>query len=429
MPKVKLNNISIYYEAYGRGEPVLLIPGLNADNASWYDVYQKFMKHFRVIGIDNRASGRSDVPDKPYTIRDMADDAIGLLDHLKIKKCHVIGHSMGGYITQQMAIHYPARVGKIVLEATAAGSTARNKTLIRDLLEQFEKDNDNVRLSRSWSYWLFSQKTFERNNYIETYIKHASTYPYLQSAKGFRSQAEAIGRFNVRDGLKKIRARALVIAGSDDILIYPSQSKELARSIKGSVYDEIKGAGHCVHVEKPALFASKVIKFLKKKFVFIFLFMALGLLQVTDIHAKDSKVLADRIVDEESSRVEYFIRTTEGMDIAILVHYTNKRPDPEILEVFIQPPESVDKNGTTKFSVMSVERKPIDIEFMYKDGNLRGITVDTAIPETSKKKQRQILTVKSNSGYALEFGFAWQDGEPIAVMITPKINAYKDNMV
>ena len=100
MPRVKLNAISLYYETHGKGHPILLISGLNSDHASWAGVFVRLAKHFCVIGLDNRSSGRSDTPKKRYSIREMADDAIGLLDHLRIKKCHIIGHSFASKVIQ-----------------------------------------------------------------------------------------------------------------------------------------------------------------------------------------------------------------------------------------------------------------------------------------------------------------------------------------
>lgn len=263
MPQVKLGAISLYYEIHGKGHPVLLISGLNADNASWAGVFGKLAKHFRVIAFDNRASGRSDTPNRKYSIREMAGDAIALLDHLQIKKCHVIGHSMGGYIAQELAIYYPERVGKLILEATAPVSSARNNVLLNDFLRRFEKDHDSKALMRLWAYWLFSPKTFERENYIETFIKYASTYPYPQSAQGFKSQVDAMASFNACAKIKNIKAKTFVIIGSDDILIYPSESMKLIKGIKGSVFTEIKDTGHCAHIENPGVFTSKVVRFLK----------------------------------------------------------------------------------------------------------------------------------------------------------------------
>ncbi|HPM42249.1 MAG TPA: alpha/beta fold hydrolase [Candidatus Omnitrophota bacterium] len=264
MPKVKLNNVSLYYEIHGDGYPLLLISGINADSASWAGVCDKFAKHLRVIIFDNRASGRSGMPKGKYSISDMAADTTGLLDHLKIKKCHVIGHSMGGYIAQEMALNYPERIERLVLEATAPASSIRNNVLLKDLLRRFQRGRDNEELMRSWTYWLFSPKAFERKNYIEAFIKHASAHPYAQSPEGFKSQIDAVESFNVSSDIKNIKAETLVIAGSDDILIYPSESMKLAKGIRGSIYEEIKDTGHCVHVENPKAFLSKVVRFLKR---------------------------------------------------------------------------------------------------------------------------------------------------------------------
>jgi pimeloyl-ACP methyl ester carboxylesterase len=261
---MKTGNPSIYYEMRGKGYPLLLISGLNSDSASWAGVCGKLAKHFRVIAFDNRGSGRSDTPEKRYSIREMAEDAITLLGYLKIKKCHVIGHSMGGYIAQEIAIYYPERVGKLVLEATASVSSSRNNMLVSDFLRRFEKDHDNEALMRSWAYWSFSPKTFERVNYIAQFIKNASTYPYLQSARGFKGQIDALESFNACAKIKNIKTKTFVIIGSDDILIYPEESMKLVKGIKGSIFEKIKDTGHCVHVESPDVFASKVIRFLKR---------------------------------------------------------------------------------------------------------------------------------------------------------------------
>ena len=258
-----IDGSQLYYEIHGKGEPVLLISGLNADNASWAGVYAKLAKHFRVITFDNRDSGRSYASDKSYSIREMAEDVVGLLDRLRINRCHIIGHSMGGYIAQELAIYHPGRVGKLILEATAPASSIRNNVLFNDFLNRFEKDRDNEALMRSWACWSFSPKTFERKNYISTFIKKASAYPYLQSAEGFRRQIDAVMSFNACNEIKSIKAKTFVIIGKDDMLIYPAESMKLVRDIKGSVFEEIKNAGHCAHVENPAAFISGVMRFLK----------------------------------------------------------------------------------------------------------------------------------------------------------------------
>ncbi|MDD5439348.1 MAG: alpha/beta hydrolase [Candidatus Omnitrophica bacterium] len=262
MPRVKLGDISLYYEEQGKGQPLLLIAGLGADHASWTGVSLRLARHFRVITFDNRGSGRSDTPRTRYSVRCMAGDAVKLLDYLRIQKCHVIGHSMGGYIAGTLAAHYPERVGMLVLEATAPVSTARNNFLFDDFLNRFKRGHDSEALMRSWSYWSFSPKTFERKGFVATFIKKASTYPYPQSAEGFKRQIGAVKAFDGRGSIKNIKARTLVIMGADDILIYPAESMALVDNIPDSIGKEIKHAGHCVHVEMPAVFTETVERFL-----------------------------------------------------------------------------------------------------------------------------------------------------------------------
>lgn len=252
----------MYYETAGKGRPLLLIAGLNADNAGWAAVRAKLAENFRVILPDNRASGRSPVPFGKFSIADMADDAVRLLNHLRINRCDVVGHSMGGFIAQDMAVRYPGRVDKLVLEATACASSARNNALFADLADSFSRDKDKEALMRRWSYWLFSPKTFSRKSYVETFIRKASGYPYLQSAAGFKKQVDAVAGFDFRGMIKKIKSETMVIAGADDILISPEESRMLADGIKGSVFEKITGAGHCPHVEAPVVFISKVLRFL-----------------------------------------------------------------------------------------------------------------------------------------------------------------------
>lgn len=239
----------MYYEVRGRGKPLLLLSGLNSDSTSWAGVRPALEKRFKVIVFDNRGSGRSTVPPGPYTIRDMASDAAALLDALGISRCGVVGHSMGGYIAQQLAADRPGLVDGLVLEATAAVSSRRNNALFRDLSARFEKDRDAQALMRSWSYWLFSEHAFCRKGYVESFVRYACAYPYIQSPRGFKGQVAAVASFDGRKLPGRIKARTLVLAGADDILIYPRESMELAAGIRGSSYKVIKNAGHCIHIE------------------------------------------------------------------------------------------------------------------------------------------------------------------------------------
>ena len=110
MEKVKVNGINIAYERRGRGEPLVLIHGYPLDGTTWNEIASLLENDFDLIIPDLRGMGQSDAVDKTYTVADLASDVAGLLDHLKVQKAFIAGHSMGGYVALAFARAYPNRV-------------------------------------------------------------------------------------------------------------------------------------------------------------------------------------------------------------------------------------------------------------------------------------------------------------------------------
>jgi pimeloyl-ACP methyl ester carboxylesterase len=94
MPKITVNDITMYYETHGEGEPLILISGFGADHLMWDEVVSRLKNNYKVIVFDNRGAGQTDVPQKPYTIAEMSDDTAQLCHQLHIKKAHFIGNSI-----------------------------------------------------------------------------------------------------------------------------------------------------------------------------------------------------------------------------------------------------------------------------------------------------------------------------------------------
>src|SRR5215475_5202917 len=107
MPHAQSGDTKIYWEAYGRGEPVLLIMGLGATLDLWHRVTPMLSASYRTILFDNRGAGRSDAPPGPYSIPQMADDALAVLDAAGATTARVFGASMGGMIAQELALNHP----------------------------------------------------------------------------------------------------------------------------------------------------------------------------------------------------------------------------------------------------------------------------------------------------------------------------------
>ena len=121
MPTVKVKDAEIYYEAYGQGKPFIFFSETACDGEIW-KLFQvpEFAKDHTVIIHDYRGTGRSSKPSIDYTTRMFADDAIAVLDELKVKDAIVLGHSMGGRVAQMVALEYPERVKKLILASSGA---------------------------------------------------------------------------------------------------------------------------------------------------------------------------------------------------------------------------------------------------------------------------------------------------------------------
>src|SRR5213080_2719915 len=122
MPSVRVNDVDMYYEIHGDGEPLVLIVGLGTDISEWDGIIRWLAKKYKVLAFDNRGAGRTDKPDAPYSIETMAHDTAGLMQALGIEQAHILGISMGGRIALALALRQPKRVKKLILVSTSARS-------------------------------------------------------------------------------------------------------------------------------------------------------------------------------------------------------------------------------------------------------------------------------------------------------------------
>ncbi|MFT3879606.1 MAG: alpha/beta fold hydrolase [Gemmatales bacterium] len=127
MPIIQANSVDLYYESIGTGEPLLLIAGFACDHTIWAKVVPALARLYRVISIDNRGMGQSPASKTPASVRDMAEDAAGVLKALGLGPVHVAGHSMGGMIAQELALAHPELVRSLSLLASFAQTDARGK--------------------------------------------------------------------------------------------------------------------------------------------------------------------------------------------------------------------------------------------------------------------------------------------------------------
>jgi pimeloyl-ACP methyl ester carboxylesterase len=226
-------------------------------------VFQRgaFRKHYRVITFDNRGVGKTDKPGGVYSMKMMADDTVGLMDHLGIEKAHICGVSMGGMIAQEIAINYPERVGKLILGCTAAGRTGSLGTIL-GLGEDYTDDEVRSLPIMKFANFLTSY-SFNKCLYRMFMVPMAKVYARFSSPAGLTGQLEAVLAHNTLDRLHTISAPTLVITGAEDRLIAPGSSEELAHGIPDARLVKIEGGSHSFFIEMRGRANKEILDFLR----------------------------------------------------------------------------------------------------------------------------------------------------------------------
>jgi len=267
MPKVKANGINIYYRVQGKGEPLVLIMGLGAECGDWILQACAFKRYYRVVTFDNRGVGKSDKPSEPYTVKTMADDTVGLMDHLGIDKAHILGVSMGGMIAQEVAINYPERVRKLILVSTNAGREEKGRhspELLRAIgLKEDFSDEDIKAVDIGKVMASLNAHAFSGGAIKTVAVPFCWVRTKLFGIKGVKGQFEAVMTHSTLDRLHTIKAATLVIAGTEDRIVPSSSSDVLANRIPNARLVKIEGGSHTLVAEKRGRFNREVLDFLR----------------------------------------------------------------------------------------------------------------------------------------------------------------------
>jgi pimeloyl-ACP methyl ester carboxylesterase len=263
MPIAEVNGINIDYMIEGKGEPLIMISGGNTTKGVWKSQTRFFKKYYRTIAFDNRGVGKSDKPAEPYTFGTMADDTIGLMDHLDIEKSHIFGMSTGGMVAQELAINYPERVNKLVLACTFAKRDENGgySSEIEKALETYENSSHDKASLRRFVYSVMDSQT-DKWSYrlLIPLLKIVVRFSSLESA---REQLERVRAHDSADRLALIKAPTLVITGTEDRAIRPVSSEVIACLIPKAKLVKVEGGGHGFMAEMSNVFNREVFDFLK----------------------------------------------------------------------------------------------------------------------------------------------------------------------
>ena len=243
MPKANLGDVEIYYESHGEGEPLLLVSGLGGVAAYWKPNLPAISAKYRVIVHDHRGIGQSSRSMVKYSVDQMTDDVVRLMDHLKIERAHLVGHSTGGAIGQTMAIKHPERLKSMVLFSTWTKSDAFFRRIFEARKTLLLKGGPAA-YSRAASVFLYPDWWVNANEKLLDERERAgvANFPPVEI---IASRIDAIVAFDRTAELGRIRTPTLVLVAKDDILTPPYFSHELAKVIPGAKLKILERGGHC----------------------------------------------------------------------------------------------------------------------------------------------------------------------------------------
>ena len=278
MPRAHVNGIDPYYESKGEGEPLFLIQGFAGGHRGWFLQTRAFAKSYRVIMAGNRGIGSKGHAEKGYTIKKLADDMMGLMDYLGIETAHILGLSMGGIITQEVAIGYPERVMKLVLASTLADAdrpytdeeielvfrhqrTPKMQEVLGLGEGEFKVDIDKVDVIGFFN--TVTELGFNKSIYRLLIIPFQRIYVRRIGVEAITEQFRAVLSCDTFDRLHKIKAPTLVIYGTEGRVISPISSEVIANRVPDSKLVKMKGGSHSIHMEMPRRFNREVLDFLR----------------------------------------------------------------------------------------------------------------------------------------------------------------------
>lgn len=266
MGVIKSGRTGIYYETSGSGDAgsVILIRGQGTQMIHWPEsFYTPFADQgFLTVRFDNRDTGLSDKfdhvsgpeleslkqkimagesIDPPYTMDEMVLDVIALMDGLSIPSAHIVGMSMGGFITQLLAAKHPSRVDSMTSIMSASGAV--DPAIIENLWLYPRTREEFIQEWVEYTRLYGSKKYFQGDEYSRSIA--AAAYDRCYSPQGANRQLLAIMTRQTNENLvRSITRPALVIHGDGDLLITPERGRETAELIPGAEFRLIKGMGH-----------------------------------------------------------------------------------------------------------------------------------------------------------------------------------------
>jgi 3-oxoadipate enol-lactonase len=260
MPFVQTEFATLFVTEAGpaKAPPILFSNSLGTTHRMWDAIVAELASEYRCIRYDTRGHGASTCADQPFSIHDLARDAVDILDNLDVRQAHFVGLSLGGMTGQSCAIHHGERLASLSLLATT--SFLPPASAWEDRAKQVRAEGMTPLLEGILQRWFTSDFRSASPHHIKTiasdFIKvHAGAYALC---------CEAIAHMDLRHDLPRIKIPTLIIAGADDPATPVAMSQSLQSSIAGSELTVLSPAAHLLAVEQPEKVAAQIAQHIRK---------------------------------------------------------------------------------------------------------------------------------------------------------------------
>ena len=263
MPQLKLRDgAELYYETHGSGPPLFLVPGLGGDGRFWADNVAALAQQFTVVVHDHRGTGRSTLSKIVYSVEQMADDALQLIDGLGYARVHWCGHSTGGAMGQVLAIEHADRIDRLVLSSTWARTDAFFRRLFEIRALMLRELGPAAYLKSS--ALALNMPSWVRDHDTDLLAAEAKANETIPLPEIVLSRIAAIVAHDRRDQLQRVRAPALAICAHDDMVTPLYFTEELVRLIPDARAYVLADGGHFYPNVHSGEFRRVVTSFLQK---------------------------------------------------------------------------------------------------------------------------------------------------------------------
>ena len=239
----------IWWNAIGKGQPLVLIMGLGCSSALWFRLAPLLARRYRVIFLDNRGVGQTEVQHfVVHRVSTMASDVAAVLDAAGERRAHIFGLSMGGMIAQEFALAYPQRVRTLTLAATNCGGARAilpQRHVWRLLFSKGDRAAEEaLRQMQPYTYARHTPQPLIE----EDHLLRLANQPSL---RGYQAQLYGLMGWTSYHRLPLLRCPTLVLHGREDQLIPPANGELLAQRIAGAQLVELADASHWIHTDQP----------------------------------------------------------------------------------------------------------------------------------------------------------------------------------